>query len=72
MSFDKICKQTTKKLNEDFDLVYKIAMYQYKFIREVMQHETDVHDVLLNKFMKFKLKSRFKQNKHTKYSPNNI
>lgn len=32
-----------------------------------MQDETDTHDILINKLFKFKLKSRYKINKQTKY-----
>lgn len=32
-----------------------------------MQDDLDTHDILINKLFKFKLKSRFKQNK-TKYT----
>jgi hypothetical protein len=69
MEFKDICKQTAKDLDEDLNLVHKIAMYQYKYIIAVMQHPTDTHDILINKLVKFKLKSRFKENKLKKYSP---
>lgn len=33
-----------------------------------MKDESDYHDILFNELFKFKLKGRFKNNKHTKYS----
>ena len=70
MEFDKACKQVAKQLGEDLDLVHKIAMFQFKFITEVMKDPEDTHDVLLHKLFRFKLKSRFKENKQKDYSPN--
>ena len=34
-----------------------------------MQDKDDTHDILINKLFKFKLKSRFKENKQADYSP---
>ena len=45
-------------------------MFQFKFITEVMKDPEDTHDVLLHKLFRFKLKSRFKENKQKDYSPN--
>lgn len=63
----KLIKQTSIDLNEDKELVTKICQYQFKFIKDIMQDETDTHDILINKLFKFKLKSRYKINKQTKY-----
>lgn len=35
-----------------------------------MQDKTDTHDILINELFKFKLKTRFKENKQADYSPN--
>lgn len=56
----KICKEVSKNTNEDFDLVYKIAMFQFQFIKNVMQDENDKKDILINKLFRFKLKNKFK------------
>ena len=45
-------------------------MFQFKFITEVMKDPEDTHDVLLHNLFRFKLKSRFKENKQKDYSPN--
>lgn len=69
MKIQKLCKQISKELNIDYDTVYSICMYQFDFIKQVMQDEDDTHDILINKLFKFKLKSRFKENKQADYSP---
>lgn len=69
MDLNKTCKQVAKELNENYEDVYKIVMFQYYFITQVMKDETDTHDILINKLFKFKLKPRFKENKQSNYSP---
>ena len=62
-----ICKKVSKDLNEDLDLVTEIGKFQFKFITDVMKDDTDIHDILINKLIKFKLKKRYKENKQLKY-----
>lgn len=69
MDLNKTCKQVAKELDESYEDVYKIVMFQYYFITQVMKDETDTHDILINKLFKFKLKPRFKENKQSNYSP---
>lgn len=64
---NKTCTKIAKQLNLDRDLVYNVVMHQFKFIKEIMQDPNDIHDILINKLFKFKLKSRFKDNK-SKYT----
>ena len=66
MDIEKICKQISKEQNIDYELVRKIVYFQFEFIRDVMQDPEDIHDILLNKLFKFKLKKRFKENKKQK------
>lgn len=68
MTIEQICRKVAKELNEDYETVYKIAMFQFYFTTQVMKDETDTHDILFNKLFKFKLKSRYKQNKQKEYS----
>lgn len=70
MDLEKTCKKLAKELHEDYDTVYKIVMYEWKFTRQVMQDPLDSRDILFNKLFKFKLKPRFKSNKTLKYNPN--
>lgn len=67
MTLNDICKKVSKDLNEDLDLVTEIGKFQFKFIIDVMKDNTDIHDILINKLIKFKLKKRYKENKQLKY-----
>lgn len=67
MTLNDICKKVAKDLNEDLDLVTEIGKFQFKFITDVMKDDTDIHDILINKLIKFKLKTRYKENKQLKY-----
>lgn len=67
MTLNDICKRVSKDLNEDLDLVTEIGKFQFKFITDVMKDDTDIHDILINKLIKFKLKKRYKENKQLKY-----
>lgn len=67
MTLNDICKKVSKDLNEDLDLVTEIGKFQFKFITDVMKDDIDIHDILINKLIKFKLKKRYKENKQLKY-----
>lgn len=69
MEIDKTCRQIAKDLNVDFDLVKKIVLYEFKYTVDIMKDPDDTRDILFNKLFKFKLKSRFKDNKTKDYSP---
>lgn len=69
MDLDKVCKQVSKELNEDYDVVKNIVQFEFLFTKKIMQNPTDTRDILFNKLFKFKLKSRFKENKTKDYSP---
>ena len=67
-NFNKLCKITAKQLQEDRDLVYKIVMFQFKQISESIKKIDDTRDILINKLFKFKLKTRYKNNKSLEYT----
>ena len=69
MNIDKVCRQIAKDLNEDPNVVKYIIMHSFQFVVDVMKHEDDTRDVLINKLFRFKLKKRFKDNKQSNYSP---
>ena len=69
MNIDKVCRQISKDLNEDPNVVKQIIMHQFQFVIDVMKDEDDTRDVLINKLFRFKLKKRFKDNKQSNYSP---
>lgn len=66
---DVICRQISKKLNEDFSFVKNVVTSQFLFITNVMKDDDDTKDILINKLVRFKLKDRFKKNKERDYSP---
>lgn len=70
MDLDKTCRQLAKELNEDYDIIHNIVMFEWRFTKKVMQDPEDTRDILFNKLFKFKLKPRFKVNKSKYYSPN--
>lgn len=65
---DKVCKLVAKNLDEDPDAVHKVAMFQFRQIADLMKDSEDVRDILINKLFKFKLKTRYKNNKQLKYT----
>ena len=66
-AIDKACKQLAKDLNEDVDTVHNIVMFQFRQKKEKMKDLDNTEDILLNKLFKFKLKTRYKNNKSLKY-----
>ena len=66
-AIDKACKQLAKDLNEDVDTVHNIVMFQFRQIVDKMKDLDNTEDILLNKLFKFKLKTRYKNNKSLKY-----
>lgn len=66
-AIDKACKQLAKDLNEDVDTVHNIVIFQFRQIVEKMKDLDNTEDILLNKLFKFKLKTRYKNNKSLKY-----
>lgn len=66
-AIDKACKQLAKDLNEDIDTVHDIVMFQFRQIVDKMKDLDNTEDILLNKLFKFKLKTRYKNNKSLKY-----
>ena len=68
MNLDDVCIKISKDLNLDFDIVRYIVKYQFRYTVNIMKDPEDTRDILFNKLFKFKLKSRFKENKNLKYS----
>lgn len=69
MNIDKVCRQIANKYEMDLEEVKQIVLFQFQFTKQVMQDPYDTHDILFNKLFRFKLKSRFKENKQNKLSP---
>ena len=68
MNIDKVCRKIANKNQMDLEEVKQIVLYQFYFTKQVMQDPHDTHDILFNKLFRFKLKSRFKENKQNKLS----
>lgn len=66
---EQAVKHISNKTGIDSQEVKNIIQYAFKFTIDVMTDEKDTHDILFNKLFKFKLKSRFKENKNKNYSP---
>ena len=68
MNIDKVCRRIANEYEMDLEEVKQIVLYQFYFTKQVMQDPDDTHDILFNKLFRFKLKSRFKENKQSKLS----
>ena len=67
MDLNKACRRIAKEHSIDFELVKKIVMYEFQYTKDIMQSD-NTEDILFNKLFKFKLKTRYKENKNQKYS----
>lgn len=67
MDLNKACRRIAKENQIDLDLVKKIVMYEFKYTKDIMQSD-NTEDILFNKLFKFKLKTRYKENKNQKYT----
>lgn len=64
----KIAKTVSDRTEIDRQLVEDICKFSFLFVTDVMKDEQDTHDILFNKLFKFKLKTRYKQNKTNPYA----
>lgn len=69
MDVNKACRELAEYLNEPYELVRDIVMYEFKYTTDIMKDPNDTRDILFNKAFKFKLKPRFKNDKTKEYSP---
>ena len=67
MDLNKACRRIAKENQIDLDLVKKVVMYEFKYTKDIMQSD-NTEDILFNKLFKFKLKTRYKENKNQKYT----
>lgn len=67
-TLDIICKSISKDINKDYDTIKKIAMYQFQIVKDTMKDTKCTKDILLNNLMRFKLKTRYKNNKTLQYT----
>lgn len=64
-----VIKEVSKRTGADIELVDQICKHVFRFTVDIMKDENDYHEVLFAKLFKFKLKSRFKEDKTKQYSP---
>lgn len=62
-----ISKEISNKLNTDYNTTLAVCQHPFSFTVKTMKDETDIKDILFNRLFKFRLKSRYKQNKQQKY-----
>ena len=67
IEIDDIIKEVSKRTRVDKELVSIICKHPFKFAVDVMKDETDLHDILFNNLLRFKLKGRFKNDKTKPY-----
>lgn len=68
IDIEQVIKEVADRTKIDKDLVNTVCKYVFVCIVNTMKDETDTSDILLNKFIKFKLKRRYKEEKQRKYS----
>lgn len=62
-----VIKETSKRTNIDKEIVSDVCKHVFKYTVDTMKDEDNVLDILFNNLFKFKLKTRYKNNKHLKY-----
>lgn len=68
ITIDDIVSQIAAETNLDKDTVSCICKHPFICTMQIMKDEDDYRDILFNKLFKFKLKSRYKLNKNSKYA----
>jgi nucleoid DNA-binding protein len=68
MTFSELNKQISKRLDIDLEIVETVTKHVFSEVENIMKDEGNTSDILFNELFKFKLKSRYKQNKTNKYS----
>ena len=66
VDIDNIIKEVSKELNIDEQIVDIVCKHPFKQTVDLMKGD-DTKDILFNTLFKFKLKTRFKNNKKQKY-----
>ena len=68
IDIEKVISEVYKNTRIDKELVSVICKHPFIETVNIMKDEDDVRDILFNKLFKFKLKRRYKEDKHRKYS----
>ena len=68
IELDKVIKEVSNRLDLDRDLVATVCKHVFKQTVDIMKSDDDCRDIMFNKLFKFKLKTRYKEDKTQKYS----
>lgn len=67
MTFEEIIKLISSNTKIDYNTVNEVVKFHFKQVKNIMKDEDDIRDILFNNLFKFKLKTRYKDNKHLNY-----
>lgn len=68
IDIEQIIKEVSKRTNIDKDIVSIVCKHPFLQTVELMKDNENIQDILFNQMFKFKLKRRYKENKHLKYT----
>ena len=68
IDIEKVIKEVSKRTNADVDTVSAVCKHVFSQLVDIMKDDEDTRYILLNNFMKFKLKRRYKENKSKSYT----
>lgn len=68
IDIENVIKEVSKRTNTDVNTVSAVCKHVFGQLVDIMKDDEDTRDILLNNFMKFKLKRRYKENKSKSYT----
>lgn len=67
VTFEEIIKLISSNTKIDYNTVNEVVKFHFKQVKNIMKDEDDIRDILFNNLFKFKLKTRYKNNKRLNY-----
>lgn len=67
VTFEEIIKLISSNTKIDYNTINEVVKFHFKQVKNIMKDEDDIRDILFNNLFKFKLKTRYKDNKHLNY-----
>ena len=68
IDIENVIKEVSSRTDIDIDTVSVVCKHVFSQLVNIMKDDEDTRDILLNNFMKFKLKRRYKENKSKSYT----
>ncbi|MBO5631065.1 MAG: hypothetical protein J5965_18515 [Aeriscardovia sp.] len=68
IDIEYVIREVSKRTNVDKEIVSVVCKHPFLQTVEMMKDEDNIQDILFNQLFKFKLKRRYKENKHSKYT----